>query len=142
MTIIPELFGKRAVSLLRVSTKKQTAFSESGNKDDIPVQREINNEFIENNKMILVKELIEPGISASKIPMAKREKLQEIFQMAENKEFDVLVVFKHDRISRIQEEYPLILSKLNKLNIRIFVALDGTEKNLLVLNMVLLRMDS
>lgn len=128
MKIYPELTNKRAISLLRVSTKKQTSYDVNGVKDDIPVQREINNEFIEANQMNLVAELIEPGVSASKVPLAKREKLQEIFKMAENKEFDVLVVFKHDRLSRIQEEYPIILSTLNKYGIRIFVALDGTEK--------------
>ena len=128
MKILSELFNLRAITLLRVSTKKQTSFGENGIKDDIPVQREIVNEFIEINQMKIIKEFVEAGVSASKIPLAKREALQEIFQMAIKKEFDVLVVFKYDRISRIQEEYPYILSFLNKHGVRIFTALDGTER--------------
>lgn len=123
----PILIGLRCVSLLRVSSKKQVSFKD-GAKDDIPVQREIVNEFIELNEMVLIREFVEPGISASKVPLAKREALLEIFRMADRKEFDVLVVFKHDRISRIQHEYPFILSYLNQRGVLIFTAVDGQEK--------------
>jgi len=127
--IYPDLEGLRAIDSVRVSLTKQSSMNETtGAKDDIPVQREICEEFINANKMKHIGEVIESGVSASKVPLAKRRKMLELIERAKRREFDVLVVFKHDRLSRIQEEYPLILKLFNENGVRIFIATSSEEK--------------
>jgi DNA invertase Pin-like site-specific DNA recombinase len=109
--------GLRAVSLLRVSTDKQT------NEDnDIPGQRQLNQDFINRQGLLLVREFVEGGISGFKTKMANRDAIIQIELMAERKEFDVLVVYKSDRIGRTSDESPMIVKRLNDKNIRIFTA--------------------
>ena len=111
---------KKAVSLLRVSTDRQAV------DDDIPSQRSLVNNFIEKQEMILVREFVEGGISGYKTKHEKRDALQTIKKMAENNEFEVLVVYKSDRIGRETTESPLAIKFLNDRGIRIFT-IDGQE---------------
>ena len=115
-----DLKFKKAVSLLRVSTERQTT------EDDIPSQRSLVNNFIQNREMILVKEFVEGGVSGYKIKHEKRDAIQTIKKMAENSEFEVLVVYKSDRIGRETAESPLAIKFLNDKGIRIFT-IDGQE---------------
>lgn len=113
--------GLRAVTLLRVSSEKQT-----DDKEDIPFQRELVNEFIKRKELVFIREFVEPGISAFRTKMSKRDKIIEIKQMARNNEFDVLVVYKSDRIGRTSDESPLVVRYLNEKGIRIFTT-NGNE---------------
>lgn len=116
-----DLKGKKAISLLRVSTDKQTT-----KDDDIPSQRTLVNGFIEKEEVILIREFVEGGVSGFKTKIAKRDALQTIKKMADNKEFDVLVTYKSDRIGRTTDESPLVVKYLNEKNIRVFTA-SGQE---------------
>ena len=115
------LKGKKAVSLLRVSTEKQTT-----KDDDIPAQRMLVNEFIKNEEMILIREFVEGGVSGFKTKIANRDALQTIKRMAESSEFEVLVCYKSDRIGRTTDESPLVVKYLNDNNIRVFTT-NGQE---------------
>jgi DNA invertase Pin-like site-specific DNA recombinase len=117
-----KLAGLRGVSLLRASTTKQTT---GGDEKDIPAQREIVNEFMERNGIIKVKEFVEGGISAFKIKADDRDALNRIKAMADRKEFDILVVYYSDRIGRISEETPLVISYLNKRGILVYSVREG-----------------
>lgn len=116
-----DLKGKKAVSLLRVSTEKQTT-----KNDDIPDQRRLVNEFIEKEEMILIREFVEGGISGFKTKVADRDALTTIKRMADDREFDVLVVYKSDRIGRTTDESPMVIRYLNENNIRVFTT-SGQE---------------
>lgn len=117
--------GLRAISLLRVSTNKQTTKDER----DIPAQRDLVRKFIENEELILVREFIEGGISGYKTKVADRDALISIKEMAERNEFDVLVVYYSDRIGRSSEESPLVISYLNNHDVRVFSTREGEIKS-------------
>ena len=117
--------GSRGISLCRVSTNRQTSMNEN-NEKDIPAQKELVRNFVEQEEVILVKEFIEGGVSGFKTKMADRDALVIIKQMAINKEFDVLIVYKADRIGRTSDECPIIIQFLNQHGIRVF-ATDGVE---------------
>lgn len=115
------LNGQRAVTLLRVSSAKQTT-----KDDDIPAQRALVSEFIKKHKLNLVKEYIESGVSGFSVKAKDRDALQSIKQMADKKKFDILVVYKSDRIGRTTDESPLVISYLNQNGIRVFTV-SGQE---------------
>lgn len=114
--------GLRAVSLLRVSTDKQT----NGKEKDIPEQRNILEKFIKQEGLIHIKEFVDGGISGYKIAMDDRDSLQTIKAMAIKKEFDVLVSYLPDRIGRQSLETSLVVKFLNSQGIRVIT----TEKEL------------
>jgi len=117
-----ELAGLRGVSLLRASTVKQTT---GGDEKDIPAQREIVNDFFDKNGIIKVKEFVEGGVSGFKTKISDRDALNEIKAMADRKEFDILVVYHSDRIGRISDESPLVISYLNGKNVRVYSVREG-----------------
>ncbi len=116
-----DLKGKKAVFLLRVSTEKQTT-----KNDNISDQRKLVNEFIEKEEMILIREFVEGGVSGFKVKVIDRDALTTIKRMADNKEFDVLVVYKSDRIGRTTDESPMVIRYLNENGIRVFTT-SGQE---------------
>jgi len=116
--------GLRAVALYRVSTDKQT----SGDDKDIPAQRELVREFIDREGLKLVREFVEGGVSGFKTKVDERDALVTIKQLAQEKLFDVLVVYKSDRIGRTTDESPLVISYLNKYGIRVFATDIGEIK--------------
>lgn len=86
----------RALLLLRVSTTQQV----SGDDDcPLPVQKEKCTAVCEENGWEIV-DTINESKSGYKIKMNDRAAILEIQRRAEAKEFDVLVVFKQDRIGR------------------------------------------
>jgi DNA invertase Pin-like site-specific DNA recombinase len=115
-----DIKGLKAVSLLRASTEKQT-----DSDNDLPIQRKLVNAFIEKEELILIREFVEGGISGFKTEVKDRAALQDIKKMAKNQEFDILVVYKIDRIGRRDELYQEI-KYINNYGIRI-VATDGKE---------------
>ena len=90
---------KRVLCLYRVSTKGQV-----DKKDDIPMQRRECMEFIEHQpERAFVGECLEKGVSGFKVSTDKRDAIIEIRQMAERKQFDVLLVFMFDRLGRRED---------------------------------------
>ncbi len=100
-----ELENKRAIVLLRVSTKKQGIENKKSNEIDIPVQRKLSNEVIAKNKMKLVKTFLATE-SGYKKKSKDRDDIVEILEMAKNEEFDVLVAYRLDRLGRKVDDTP------------------------------------
>lgn len=119
----------RAVILIRVSTKSQ-AVKKNGNKEDldIPDQRAVIMEHVNRNGWTVVREFVET-VSGFKVSADDRDALQTIKAMAENNEFDVLCIYFSDRLGRIEDETPLIISFLNQHNVRVYSCSEGWIDN-------------
>jgi DNA invertase Pin-like site-specific DNA recombinase len=112
----------RIVLLYRVSSKKQ---SDQNNDCDIPLQRDILKPWAERQGYEFICEKIEGGVSGYKVRAADRDAIIEIKAMADRKEFDILGIYTSDRLGRIAEETPLIVSYLNARNIRVISYTEG-----------------
>ena len=88
---------KKVRILLRVSSNQQLEAD-----GDLNVQREINKEYIAKHDDWVLdnKEYFEGGISGYKNSVENRVALQEALKDAMNNEYDILVVYKDDRIGR------------------------------------------
>ena len=96
---------KRVLCLYRVSTLKQV-----DKQDDIPMQRRECLDFI--NRMDDWKfydERMEKGVAGYKVSANDRDIIVEIREMAEQKQFDVLLVFMFDRLGRKEDETPFLV---------------------------------
>ena len=128
MEIENEKSKNRMVLLLRNSSKKQAEkkITEDGKIEyDIPLQRSILTPWAERMGYTIVKELVEGGISGFKISAEKRDAVIELKAMADRREFDVLGIYMSDRLGRIADETPLIVSYLNARGIRVLSYTDG-----------------
>ncbi len=112
----------RVVILLRASSKKQT---DREHDFDIPQQKSILVPFVEQQGWQLVRTFTEGGVSGFKVSASKRDAIQDIKKMADNKEFDRLVIYMSDRLGRIADETPLIVSYLNNKGIEVFSYTEG-----------------
>lgn len=112
----------RVVILLRASSKKQT---DQEHDFDIPQQKSILVPFVEQQGWKLVKIFTEGGVSGFKVSASKRDAIQDIKKMADNREFDRLVIYMSDRLGRIADETPLIVSYLNNRGIEVFSYTEG-----------------
>ena len=115
---------KRVLCLYRVSTKQQV-----NAEDDIPVQRRECLDFI--NRMPgweFVGEKLEKGVSGFKVSASKRDAIQEIRQMAEKKEFDILLVFMFDRLGRREDETPFLVEWFVNHGIEVWSTREGQQR--------------
>ena len=94
----------RVYCLYRVSTKGQV------DKDDIPMQKQRCREFAESQGWTILKEFAEKGVSGFKVAAADRDAIQEIRKDAEERKFDILLVFMFDRLGRRDDETPYFMS--------------------------------
>ncbi len=114
---------KRTYTLYRVSTKGQV------DKNDIPMQKTACRAFVEKmSDWQLCKEFYEKGVSGFKVSADKRDAIQDLKQAAENKEFDVLLVFMFDRLGRIPNETPFVLEWFDSHGIEIWSVKEGQQK--------------
>ncbi|AEJ39652.1 hypothetical protein TPY_1468 [Sulfobacillus acidophilus TPY] len=72
----------------------------------------------------LVTEYTEEGVSAYKHSSAVRDVLQDALRDARARAYDVLLVFKADRLSRQSLEYPVILAKFQEYGVRVISVAD------------------
>lgn len=114
----------RAAALLRVSTARQAALHRS-EEETLPVQREAVRRFAAQHGWTLVREFAEEGVSAWKNSSADRPVLTELLEAGRQRQFDVLVVFKADRLSRQSLEYPVVLHTLRRFGISTWTVADG-----------------
>ena len=117
----------RMILLYRTSLKKQTEKTQDayGNiENDIPLQRRILRPWADNIGMF-VREFVEGGVSGYKVSAAKRDALQYIKEMADRREFDVLGIYMSERLGRIADETPLIVSYLNARGIKVMSFTEG-----------------
>ena len=112
---------KRVRMLLRVSSNQQLE------KDgDLSVQRKILLEYIEKHSdwKLDKKEYFEGSNSGFKNSVDDRDVLQEALDDAKKDEYDILVVYKDDRIGRRMWEIGAYVNELKKCNVDIYTTVD------------------
>ena len=114
--------NKRVYCLYRVSTKGQVE------KDDIPMQKQYCREFAESQGWTIIKEFAEKGVSGFKVAAADRDAIQEIRQDAEERKFDILLVFMFDRLGRRDDETPFVVEWFIRNGIEVWSAMEGQQK--------------
>jgi site-specific DNA recombinase len=121
----------QVAALLRVSTVRQ-ARNHREDEETIPVQRTAIRRFVTSRPgWDLVREYAEEGVSAWSNSSDERHVLQEVLADARQGVFNVLVIFKADRLSRVSLEYPMLLSQLYRLGVTVWsVADDGSGREL------------
>lgn len=114
----------RTVALYRVSKKQQSG----SNENDLPTQRKLVQDYIYVNNLNLVREFTEGGVSGYRSLYSDREAIVSILEMAQNQEFDILVVYHSSRLSRLQDDTLLIIKQLNEYDIRVLSTVEGELK--------------
>lgn len=112
----------RVRTLLRVSSNQQ--LDEGG---DLVTQRKIVEEYITSHPDWRYDgtEYFEGGVSGYKNSVADRDLLQDAYQDAKNKEYDILVAYKDDRIGRRMWEIGGYIMSLKSLGVDIYTVKDG-----------------
>lgn len=116
----------RCAALYRVSTARQV-HTDAETDETLPVQRTAVRTFLRTHHpdWTLVAEYAEEGVSAFRHGMAERDVLQGVLRAAARQEFQVLLVFKGDRLSRQSLEYPVILSNLARCGVQTIAVADS-----------------
>lgn len=113
---------KKVRMLLRVSSDQQLEAD-----GDLSIQRQILQEFIakQDDWVLDEKEYFEGSKSAYKNTAEKRNVLQEVLEDAKNKEFDILVPYKDDRVGRLMFDTSLYVITLKQYNVDVYTVKDG-----------------
>lgn len=113
---------KRVRMLLRVSSNQQ--LEADGN---LSVQRQLVKDYIfsQSDWQLDEKEYFEGSNSGYKNAVADRNILQEALQDAKAKEYDILVVYKDDRIGRRMWEIGAYVMSLKSFGVDIYTVKDG-----------------
>ena len=113
---------KRVRMLLRVSSNQQLEAD-----GDLSVQRQLVKDYISNQSdwQLDEKEYFEGSNSGYKNAVADRDVLQEALQDAKAKEYDILVVYKDDRIGRRMWEIGAYVMSLKNFGVDIYTVKDG-----------------
>lgn len=113
---------KRVRMLLRVSSNQQLEAD-----GDLSVQRQLVRDYISNQPdwQLDEKEYFEGSNSGYKNAVADRNILQEALQDAKAKEYDILVVYKDDRIGRRMWEIGAYVMSLKSFGVDIYTVKDG-----------------
>lgn len=108
--------------LLRVSSRQQLEAD-----GDLSIQRQIIIEYVKShsNWRLDDKEYFEGSNSGYKNSVADREILQEAYRDAENHEYDILVLYKDDRLGRRMFEIPVYIMSLKNLGVDVYTVKDG-----------------
>ena len=113
---------KRVRMLLRVSSDQQLE-----SDGDLNVQRQLVLDYIQRHSQWILdeKEYFEGSSSGYKNAVADREILQEAYRDAKNHEYEILVVYKDDRIGRRMWEIGGYIMSLKSLGVDIYTVKDG-----------------
>lgn len=113
---------KRVRMLLRVSSNQQLEAD-----GDLSVQRQLVKDYIfsQSDWQLDEKEYFEGSNSGYKNAVADRNILQEALQDAKAKEYDILVVYKDDRIGRRMWEIGAYVMSLKNFGVDIYTVKDG-----------------
>ena len=114
----------RCAALYRVSTQKQVRHG--ADEATIPLQQTAIRQFLDTHHpdWELVAEWAEEGVSAYRNSSADRDIVQDVLRAAARKQFEVLLLFKADRLSRRSLEYPVVLAQLKRLGVRTVAVAD------------------
>lgn len=122
------VIAKKTKKLLRVRMLLRVSSNQQLEADgDLNIQREIILEYIKSNPdwMLDNKEYFEGGVSGYKNSVADRDVLQEAYRDAENREYDILVAYKDDRIGRRMWEIGGYIMSLKSQGVDIYTVKDG-----------------
>ena len=113
---------KRVRMLLRVSSNQQLE-----SDGDLSVQRQLVKDYISNQSdwQLDEKEYFEGSNSGYKNAVADRNIMQKALQDAKAKEYDILVVYKDDRIGRRMWEIGAYVMSLKSFGVDIYTVKDG-----------------
>lgn len=108
--------------LLRVSSGRQLE-----SDGDLDIQRQLIKEYVEKHSEWTLdeKEYFEGGISGYKNSVADRDALQDALHDAEKGDYDILVVYKDDRLGRRTLEIPDYIMKLKTAGVVVYTVKDG-----------------
>lgn len=112
-----DIEGLRAIALYRVSTDRQ----------DEAMQKKSCKDFCLANHVKLIEECTEIDVSGFKVPLKERNELINILMRAERKDFDLLLIYNNDRLTRRSDEAPQILQVLSNNGIRVFETSSNNE---------------
>ena len=118
---------KRVRILLRVSSDQQLEAN-----GDLSIQRKLVVEEVKKHEEWILdsKEYFEGSNSGYKNSVADRDVLQEALRDAENREYDILLAYKDDRLGRKMLEIPMyIMSNPIKMNGAATMAYPGVIRN-------------
>lgn len=113
---------KRVRILLRVSSNQQLEAD-----GDLTIQRQIILDYIKKHEDwdLDGKEYFEGGTSGYQNSVDSRDKLQEALKDARNGEYDILVVYKDDRIGRLMWEIGAYVMTLKNYGVDIYTVKDN-----------------
>lgn len=108
--------------LLRVSSRQQLEAD-----GDLSIQRQIIIEYVKSHSDWILddKEYFEGSNSGYKNSVSDRKILQEAYRDAENHEYDILVLYKDDRLGRRMFEVPVYIMSLKDLGVDVYTVKDG-----------------
>jgi len=118
---------KRAISLLRVSTKRQVNTDYDPEGISLPTQREANQRKAKELGVLIVDEYIEPGNTGTAI--SKRPVFRKMMQrIREQRDVDYIIIYQSSRMHRNWMENGAVLLELQSLGVKMISAtepLDG-----------------
>ena len=113
---------KRVRILLRVSSDQQLEAN-----GDLSIQRKLVVEEVTKHEEWILdsKEYFEGSNSGYKNSVADRDVLQEALRDAENREYDILLAYKDDRLGRRMLEIPMYIKSLKEFGVDVYTVKDG-----------------
>lgn len=113
---------KRVRILLRVSSNQQLEAD-----GDLSIQRQIILDYIGSHEDWVLdnKEYFEGSKSAYKNKAEERDILQDALKDAKNREYDILVLYKDDRVGRLMWDTPTYIMGLKGYGVDVFTVKDG-----------------
>ncbi len=121
----------RVAAIYRVSTERQV---KRDGEETLPIQRAAVREFVAQRGWSLVREYAEEGVSGFKVSADDRDVLQQAFRDARAGEWQALIVFKADRLSRNAFEYPVVIDRFRKIGCEVWSVTDAPGGKLLALD--------
>ena len=108
--------------LLRVSSDQQLEAD-----GDLSIQRQLVVEEVKKHEEWILdsKEYFEGSNSGYKNSVVDRDVLQEALRDAENKEYDILLAYKDDRLGRRMLEIPMYIMSLKQFGVDVYTVKDG-----------------
>ncbi|MBU5473199.1 recombinase family protein [Roseburia sp. MSJ-14] len=96
--------------------------------DDIPMQKKACHLFASAHfGWVIKKEFYEKGVSGYSVSADDRDSITALREAAENKEFDILLVFMFDRLGRIDYETPFVLKWFVEQGIEVWSVKEGQQ---------------
>ena len=122
MTDVKEDTKKIVRILLRVSSDQQLEAN-----GDLSIQRKLVVEEVKKHEEWILdsKEYFEGSNSGYKNSVADRDVLQEALRDAENREYDILLAYKDDRLGRRMLEIPMYIMSLKQFGVDVYTVKDG-----------------